>query len=395
MSRIGTNLDEQLAALLAEGAELARQREARLFDQLADFRSQEIVLFGAGNLGRRTLKGLRELGIQPACFVDNNPARGGENVEGLTVSSPSDAAGRYGKDAIFVITVWGALGTDRMASRVAQLQKLGCTTVVPFVPLYWKYSGTFLPHYTIDLPHQLHLQADRVQAAFNLMADDQSRREYIAQVRFRLLGDFDNLPDPVSGPIYFRDDLFKAEKDEVYVDCGGFDGDSLSLFLAWTGNSFRSAVVFEPDPANFEKLERRVSSLPASLSKQITLYRAATGKINEKVMMEVGSGPSSQIGKGDLEVESLALDNLLEGHPVTFIKMDIEGSEMATLEGAEKVIRENAPILAISAYHRQSDLWNIPLLIHSFNPDYSFYLRPHMIEGWDLVCYAVPSSRKS
>ena len=110
-------------------------------------------------------------------------------------------------------------------------------------------------------------------------------------------------------------------------------------------------------------------------------------------MMDVGIGPSSYIGSGDLEVESFALDSLLNEVPVTFIKMDIEGSELATLNGAEKVIRKNSPILTISAYHRQGDLWEIPILIHSLNPDYSFHLRPHMLEAWDLVCYAVPPNR--
>ena len=35
----------------------------------------------------------------------------------------------------------------------------------------------------------------------------------------------------------------------------------------------------------------------------------------------------------------------------------------------------------------------IPLLIHSCNPDYQFYLRPHLVEGWDVVGYAVPRQR--
>ena len=34
-----------------------------------------------------------------------------------------------------------------------------------------------------------------------------------------------------------------------------------------------------------------------------------------------------------------------------------------------------------------------PRLIHSIRPDYRFYLRPHLIEAWDLVCYAVPRHR--
>ena len=81
------------------------------------------------------------------------------------------------------------------------------------------------------------------------MADDNSRREYLMQLRFRLLGDFDCLPAPVQGSIYFREDLFNLGKEESLVDCGAFDGDTISLFLDKTGNSFKSAIGFEPDPA--------------------------------------------------------------------------------------------------------------------------------------------------
>jgi FkbM family methyltransferase len=280
-----------------------------------------------------------------------------------------------------------------MASRIAQMRQLGCRSVVSFLPLYWKFGSVFLPHYTLHLPHHLHAQADRVRQGFRLMADDVSRQEYLAQLRFRLLGDFGCLPAPVPGAIYFRDDLFTLGREEILVDCGGFDGDSLSLFLDKVANEFKSAIVFEPDPGNFVKLSNFVDRMPSDVRRRITLHQSATGEINERVMMEVGSGPSSQIGKGDQEVESFALDSLLKDVPVTFIKMDIEGSELATLAGAKKLIEKNSPILAISAYHRQDDLWNVPLLIHDLNPDYSFHLRPHMIEGWDLVCYAVPSSR--
>jgi hypothetical protein len=41
----------------------------------------------------------------------------------------------------------------------------------------------------------------------------------------------------------------------------------------------------------------------------------------------------------------------------------------------------------------QNDLWKIPLLIHSINPNYRFFLHPHKLEVWDLVCYAIPRHR--
>jgi FkbM family methyltransferase len=280
-----------------------------------------------------------------------------------------------------------------MPARIAQLRHLGCKSVVPFLPLYWKFSDTFLPHYLQDLPHRVHLQADRVRQGFRLMTDDVSRREYLAQLRFRLLGDFGCLPEPVQGGIYFREDMFRLGEEETLVDCGAFDGDTLSLFLDKTGSLFKSAIAFEPDPANYARLAERVDLMPPGVRRRIAIHQSATGESNVRVLMDAGHGESSHIGNGDLEVECAALDSILRDVPVTFIKMDIEGAELATLAGAQRLIQQNAPIMAICAYHRQDDLWNIPLFIHGLNPDYSFHLRPHLLEGWDLVCYAIPSNR--
>jgi len=395
VSKTSANFDRELEALLSEGAEGAREREASVTAALGDLNAAGIVLFGAGNLGQRTLTGLRRFGIDPLCFVDNNQSLWGKDLNGIPVLSPPEGVALYGDRATFVVTIWRAGGSDRMAARMAQLLQLGCKTVVPFLPLYWKYSDALLPHYMHDLPHRVHAQADRVRQALRLMADDASRREYLAQMRFRLFGDFASLPDPVQGDAYFRRELFRLRSDETLVDCGAFDGDTLDLFLKNSAQSFKGAIAFEPDPENYGKLAARVASMPPKTRERIATHQAATGETNRRVLMDAGQGVSSKIGNGGCEVECLSLDSVLLDMPVTFIKMDIEGSELDTLSGARELIHKNAPILAVCAYHRQSDLWNIPLFIHDLSPDYSFHLRPHDLEGWDVVCYAIPANRRS
>ena len=60
---------------------------------------------------------------------------------------------------------------------------------------------------------------------------------------------------------------------------------------------------------------------------------------------------------------------------VTFIKMDVEGAECEALRGAERQIRANKPKLAISLYHKTTDLLEIPKIIRSYIPEYKFYIR--------------------
>ena len=386
-------VEQQLELLLAETVDAARHRETEAFDNLGGSDSGQIVLCGAGNLGRRTLAGLRKVGIEPACFVDNNEARWGQSIDGLSLLSPEEGASRYGERATFVVTIWGALGTDRMNSRIARLRQMGCKIVVSFVSLYWKYSDIFLPHYTIDQPHQVLLQGGQVREAFYSMADLESRREYLEQLRFRLFGDFSCLSNPVQGDIYFQDDLFHLKNDEIFVDCGAFDGDTINLFLEKAARSFGRIIAFEPDPTNFQQLRQKVSTFPPEIGERISLLEAATGERDSEVPMAVGAGPSSQLGLGDWQVKCVTLDSVLKDVPISIIKMDIEGSELAALSGSRLLIKQFSPVLTVSAYHKQDDLWNIPLFIRKLNPDYSLHLRPHMLEGWDLVCYAIPSYR--
>jgi len=351
------------------------------------------VLFGAGGLGRMIDRKMQSLGVRPVAFADNNPGLWGQSIDGVPVLSPADAAARFGGSAAFVVSVWGVGSRDRMASRVAQLIELGCRVVLPFPALFWKYPELFLPFHVIDRPRNVFGEADAVEAALGLWADEFSRREYVAQIRWRLRGDFDAMADPVSESIYFPA-ICGLRTDETFVDCGAFDGDTVESFLAATRSSFTRIVAFEPDPANFAKLRWYVNGLERGVSERIVTRQSAVGAESGKVRFAAEGTDGSAVREGgDLEVECVALDEMLRDETPSYIKMDIEGAEIDALAGGRGLIARRAPVLAICAYHRQSDLWRIPLLIRSLNPDYRFYLRPYRMEGWDLVCYAVPRGR--
>src|SRR5439155_21545133 len=165
------------------------------------------VLFGSGGLGRRTLAGLRADAVEPLAFADNNPDRWGTDVDGLSVLSPAEAAARYGASAVFVVTIWGAGSTHRLDHSLEQLTSLGCDTVVPVAWLAWRHSARLLPHYAMQLPSRLLTQTEGVRRAYSLLADEESRTEFVSQVRWRLTGDPGCLRSPVAGPQYLVTDV--------------------------------------------------------------------------------------------------------------------------------------------------------------------------------------------
>jgi FkbM family methyltransferase len=384
----GEALFPELERLLAADAASLKKREAGLFRELAP-PGAPLVLFGGGGLGRKTLAALREAGIEPAAFSDNDVRLHGTRVEGVEVLAPAEAVRRFGVAGVFVVTVF--LGS---APVMRQLAGLGCRTVLPFYPLFWRYPARLLPHYAYDLPHRVIEARQEVLAVWPLLADRESREEFLAQVRWRLDPGVCDLPDPAGGEIYFPSDLLTLDTREIFVDCGGYDGDTVRRFLARTGGRFEKIVVFEPDPRNFKKLQEALRTLPVATASRVELHQAAVGAGSGSVRLELRSSASAVSGSGEVEVRAVMLDEVPGEQPSTFIKMDIEGAELDALHGGARHIRRHRPFLAISAYHRHDDLWRIPHAIHALDVGYRFFLRRYSQEIVDdLVLYALPEGR--
>lgn len=348
---------------------------------------ESYVLFGAGPLGKKVLHDLRSIGIEPLAFVDNNAELWGKRVAGLPVYSPRDAAVQFEGKALFIITVY----TNEPVIR--QLQNLG-VRFTTFASLAWYYPETMLPHGALDLPHEIFHQADKVKKAFGLWHDELSQREYLAQLQWRTSLQLDKMPLHLSPEeIYFPIDLVRLSDHECFVDCGAFDGDSIAAFLRLCKNRFNKIWAIEPDPENYQHLQKRIQLYDEEIAWKVICLQAAVGSKKQKIAFNVTGTAGSTVGNGAFEVDSIPLDIILKSDAPTYIKMDIEGAEMDALLGAKQLIKKHLPILAVCAYHRQNHLWEIPLLIQSLSKDYEFFLRRYSDECWELVCYAIPKVR--
>lgn len=83
---------EYLASYHAESRSFARPSPARFLDVLFQSvdKGKKIVVFGAGNFGKRTIKYLKTFGYEVDFLVDNDPLKAGRFVEGVQVK-PFDA----------------------------------------------------------------------------------------------------------------------------------------------------------------------------------------------------------------------------------------------------------------------------------------------------------------
>jgi FkbM family methyltransferase len=385
-ARAETSVAELLDAMRREARELERAPIESKSAVSANL--QPLVLFGAGPLAQMTLAHLRRVGLKPLAVADNNEKRWGTKLDGVRIISPQSAAQLYGAAARFVVTIYNGSAVRR------QLVQLGCKHVSHFADLYFEHADEFLPYCGLA-PRNVAIEAwADVAGAAAIWQDAHSTREYLAQLAWRLRLPHSELPahDPPA-ECYFPRGLFEFSPDEVFFDCGAFDGDSLRQYLARRppGGSV-DIVAFEPDAGSAARLAEFVAALPDGLAQRVQIEPCAVAdKSGEVRFSALGSVRSGVAESGGCSVKALAIDDMAK--EPTLIKMDVEGFELSALRGAAKVIRRRLPVLAISLYHHARDLWEIPNFLRALAPDYNLFLRRYAEDCWELVLYAVPSSR--
>lgn len=251
-----------------------------------------------------------------------------------------------------------------------------------------KYSlRSLLPVWYLDeFEDKFHQNFQQFENVFNLLCDKESKDVFLALINFKLTSNIKYLIDfkDTQYKQYFEDFLHLETDGESFVDVGSFDGGT-SLEFIKRCPQYNFIHVIEPIPQNMSITEK-------ALSKYLNIaYHNVGLSDSQQTIRFIQAGHSSkQSAKGTVLVKTDTLDNLIKT-TYTFLKMDIEGSELAAIKGAKQSIIKNHPILAICVYHKCDDFWTIPNEILSYRKDYKLYMR-HYNEGIsETVMYFVPN----
>ena len=182
-------------------------------------------------------------------------------------------------------------------------------------------------------------------------------------------------------------DVFDPADDEVIVDAGCYDGMTALRFLEWGGGKVKHIYSFELDPANFSVCEENLRPY----SDRVTLVKKGTWDKEEATYLNAdsaGSSLSRAAGTGAVKAFMTPIDSVVRSERVTLIKMDVEGAELRSLMGARETIMKNRPRLAICAYHKPEDLYELPEYILSIVPEYRLLLRRYDSHSGETVLYA-------
>ena len=365
--------------------------------------NEKIVLYGAGSAGIAFLNYLRDIDVEPRFFADADEKRWGTLVEGIEVIDYHQIVEKVGEDALVIVTI----NTDgvrycksfaealRIGGHIGvhkRLAECGCKNVIDYT--YFRRCRALFHDDPYNLPscsdvHHMEKHKEDMQQVYEWLADDKSREVFLKIIRFRMIDDTILIPTDKQDKQYFEYEFYPKRDDEIFVDCGAFNGISLRTFLAENTNMFSRYYGFEPDSVNYVSLQKYVASLPQELHEKIQIFHKAVYDTDAETMIYALHGPGSFVADiGNEAVQTIRIDTAIYDHKASYIKMNIEGSELNALKGAEKTINYSHPKLAIAGYHKTWDLWEVPKLIHTIDPSYKFYLRSYM-NHLSFVYYAI------
>ncbi len=223
-----------------------------------------------------------------------------------------------------------------------------------------------------------------ISLCFGLLSDGKSKKlldSLISKRNSRIMDRTVKYSDIYEDDQYFRKDIFTVTPEEIYVDVGSYNGCTIDGFMGYTQNRYKKIYGFELDRANYEMLCENIQGENIVLQNIAVTDHWGVGHYSK-------NGYYSYLTENEKEtVQVNTLDNLIVERP-TFIKINV-GNTKEVVCGATGILTNYKPKLAIVLSYCYSDLWEIPLLVHSINPEYKLYIRHHSIDFSGTVLYAV------
>lgn len=191
-------------------------------------------------------------------------------------------------------------------------------------------------------------------------------------------------PSKLIGWQYF--DYFEPNDNEIFADVGALDGITAEDFADWTNDNYNYIYSFEANAGTIKPIENmfKLCKLKGEVVNRGLWDCTTTIKFN----VNAQPGESQVTDEGEVSIETVSLDEFLNGKRISLIKMDIEGAEYKALVGARKTISKYKPRLAISIYHKPEDIIELPKLILEMNSEYKLALRHYSLGASETILYA-------
>lgn len=329
-----------------------------------------IVIYGMGNGADMIIDRLEALGVSVADIFASDEFVRGHSFRGFKVLKYNEVCEKYDD---FNVVLCFASRLDNVINRIAEINKEH-TVYAPDVPVVG--GGLFSREFIEE-------NEDKFDFVYNHLADEESKRVYIDILNFKVSGKIGYLLNSFVDKQSVYHDILKLNKSEDILDLGAYDGDTIREFMQATNGRYSSITALEPDAKNFKKLIKNTEGM-----ENLTCLNMGAWNEKDTLIFSTKAGRNSKLSADGVGVEVTDIDSLELSS--SFIKMDIEGSELKALDGMKQTIKRYKPKLYVCAYHRNEDLFALPLKIFEFDESYKIYFRhSQYIPAWESNFYCV------
>lgn len=349
------------------------------------YTERPIIIYGTGNGADKVLDEMKNKSIIPAGIMASDDFVRGQSFRGFTVKSLSEHLKNY-SDPIIII----AFGSQR-SEVIENILNIAAkhTVLCADVPVYG--NELFDAEYC-DMHYP------EIQKLRSILADDQSIRVLDGVLNFRLHGELSSLTGIFSDKNEAFENILRPGENESYLDLGAYRGDTIEEFLHYSGGNYSQITALEPDSRTYRKLCEYAGSFP-----RVQLFNMGIWSQDDDLIFNSALGRGSSVNEYAAAPEGAAhrrntsaklavtcIDTLYKRRKLSYLKMDVEGAEERAILGGAQVIARDKPKLNIALYHRSEDIFKLPLMIHTIQPDYRLFIRQHPhIPDWDLNLYGI------
>ena len=358
-----------------------------------------VVLYGTGDGADKVLARLAETGVPVSGIFASDEFVRGQQFHGFTVRTYSELLAL--RETVIVLIAFASELPD-VLERFYKLASVH-ETYAPHVPVFSgeeTVTAAWIKKYEREL-----------QMVYERLADAVSRETFASVLNYKLSGKLSYLQACTTNRAEDLRTIFSFVGEEMYLDLGAYNGDTVQEFLQLTRGRYKKIVALEPDPKNYKKLTdfvrqyelKNVTCLQAGVwndcgsleltgngGRQSTFWEADRSGFATQNLSQTGS-MKKKIKKQQVTVVSV--DTVLGNEHADYMKFDVEGVEKEALEGAAGHLAPDGngalPKLLVAAYHHDEDLFALPLLLWKLQPEYKIYLRKHpYVPAWEINIFA-------
>lgn len=334
-----------------------------------------ILLYGMGDGADKVLDVCEEKGIKISGVFASDGFAKNKIFRGFNVTDYSTAKSTFGS---FIVLLSFASSRPEVIENIMKIHsetELYC----PDVPVFGE--GLFDKEFVKE-------NFAKFEECYNLLSDVKSKENYINLILGKMTGDIKYLIDSETSVEEAYKNIISPTNNSHYVDIGAYNGDTIREYLSFAG-SCEKVTAFEPDAKNYRKLITYAQEAGLDVS---SLHNIAAWDKMETLTFYSRSGrnsagTTSHKNVKSSEIQADKVDSYINSK-VDFINIDAEGSDRRVLLGLKDTIKKYYPTISCAVYHRNEDLFDIPLLLKSLYGECEIFIRhfPYF-PAWDTNVY--------